>query len=76
MDTGLEKVSFHSNPKDVSAGEESAREATCVRQLLGAQGVSLRVCGPADPSQGPWEPGALRAALSLGGQATAGGALH
>ena len=29
-----------------------------------------------DPSQGPWEPGALRAALSLGGQATAGGALH
>ncbi len=60
----------------VSAGEESAREATCVRQLLGAQGVSLRVCGAADPSQGPWEPGALRAALSLGGQATAGGALH
>ena len=43
-----------------------------MRQLLGAQGVSLRVCGAADPSQGPWEPGALRAALSLGGQATAG----
>ena len=36
----------------------------------------LRVCGAADPSQGTWEPGALRAALSLGGQATAGGALH
>ena len=36
----------------------------------------IRVCGAADPSQGPWEPGALRAALSLGGQATAGGALH
>ena len=60
----------------VSAGEESAREATCVRQLLGAQGVSLRVCGAADPAQGPWEPGALSAGLSLGGQATAGGALH
>ena len=37
---------------------------------------AIRVCGAADPSQGPWEPGALRAALSLGGQATAGGALH
>ena len=60
----------------VSAGEESARQATCVRQLLGAQGVSLRVCGAADPSQGPWEPGALRAVLSHGGQTTAGGALH
>ena len=60
----------------VSAGEESAREATCVGQLLGAQGVSLRVCGAADPSQGPWEPGALRSALSLGGQATAERALH
>ena len=44
--------------------------------LLGAEGVSLLVCGAADPSQGPWEPGALREALSLGGQATAGGALH
>ena len=60
----------------VSAGEESSREATCVRQLLGAQGVSLRVCGAADPSQGPWVPGALRAALRLCLQATAGGALH
>ena len=40
------------------------------------QGVSLRVCGAADPSQGPSEPGALRAALSLGGQSNAGGALH
>ena len=55
----------------VSAGEESDREAMCVRQLLGAEGVSLRVCGAADPSQGPWEPGALRAALSLGGEAKA-----
>ena len=45
-------------------------EATCVMQLLGPQGVCLRVCGAAGPSQGPWEPGALRAALSLGGQAT------
>ena len=43
----------------------------CVRQLLGAQGVSLRVCGAADPSQGPWEPGALCAAMSLGGEANA-----
>ena len=43
----------------VSAGEESAREATCERQLLGAQGFSLRVCGAEDPSQGPWEPGGL-----------------
>ena len=33
---------------------------------MGAQGVSLGVCGAADPSQGPWEPGALREALSLG----------
>ena len=39
-----------------------------MKQLLGAQGVSLLVCGAADPSQGPWEPGALREALSLGGQ--------
>ena len=38
--------------------------------------ILVFVCGAADPSQGPWEPGALRAALSLGGQATAGGALH
>ena len=60
----------------VSAGEESAREPTCVRQLLGARRVSLWVCGAADTSQGPWETGTLRAALSLGGQATAGGALQ
>ena len=59
----------------VSAGEERAREPTCVRQLLGAHRVSHRVCGAADPSKGPLEPGALRAALSLGGQATAEGAL-
>ncbi|RAX29984.1 UNVERIFIED_CONTAM: hypothetical protein DQE83_27420, partial [Escherichia coli] len=63
-------------PAHVCAGEESAREPTSVMHLLGAQGVSLLVCGAADPSQGPWEPGALRGALSLGGQATAGGALH
>ena len=50
--------------------------ATCERQLLGSQGVSLRVCGAADPSQGPWEPDALSAALSQVGQATAGGALY
>ena len=37
----------------VSAGEESAWESTSERQLLGAQGVSLRVCGAADHSQGP-----------------------
>ena len=63
-------------PAHVCAGEESAREPTSVMHLLGAEGVSLRVCRAADPSQGPWEPGALREALSLGGQATAGGALQ
>ena len=47
-----------------------------VMHLLGAHGVSLQVCGAADPSQGPWEPGALREALSLGCQATAGGAMQ
>ena len=60
-------------PADVSAGEESARKPRSVMHLLGAHGVSLRVCGAAVPSQGPWEPGALRAVLSLGGQANAGG---
>ena len=59
----------------VSAREKSARETTSVIHCLGAHGLSLRVCGAEDPSQGPWEPGALRAALSLGGQATAGRAL-
>ena len=39
----------------------------------GSQPLGVRGC---NPSQGPWEPGALRAALSQGGQATAGGALH
>ena len=63
-------------PAHVSAGEESAREPTCVRQLLGAHGVRLEVCGAPEPRQGPKEPGAHRAALSLGGQATAGGDLH
>ena len=43
--------------------------------FLGTHRVSLRVCGFAKPSQGPMEPGAFREALSLGGQATAGGAL-
>ena len=47
-----------------------------MRQLLGARRVSIWVCGAADTSQGPWETGTLRAALSLGGQATAGGALQ
>ena len=36
--------------------------------FLGTQGISLRVCGAENPSQGTWEPGALRAALNLGGQ--------
>ena len=62
-------------PAHVSAGEESAREPTSVIQFLGTQGISLRVCGAENPSQGIWEPGALRAVLSLGGQATAEGAL-
>ena len=44
--------------------------------FLGTQGISLRVCGAENPSQGPWEPGALGAALILGGLETAGGALQ
>ena len=60
----------------VSAGEESAREPTSVIHFLGTHGISLRVCGAENPSQGPWEPGALRVALNPGGQATAGGALQ
>ena len=60
----------------VSAWEKSARETTSVIHSLGAQGISLQVCGAEDPGEEPWEPGTLRAALSLGGQATAGGALH
>ena len=59
----------------VSAGEESAREHTSLTHFLGTHGVTLWECGDAKPSQGPLEPGALRAALSLGGQATAEGAL-
>ena len=43
---------------------------------LGTQGISLHVCGAENPSQGPWEPGALGAALILGGLETAGGALQ
>ena len=63
-------------PAHVSAGEESAREPTSVIHFLGTQGISLRVCGAENPSQGPWEPGALGAALILGGLETAGGALQ
>ena len=63
------------SPEHVSAGEESAREPTSVIHFLGEHGISLPVCGAEDSSQGPWEPGALRAALSLGGKATAEGAL-
>ena len=59
----------------VSAGEESAREHMSLTHFLGTHRVSLWECGDAKPSQGPLEPGALRAALSLGGQATAEGAL-
>ena len=64
------------SPEHVSAGEESAREPTSVIHILGAHGISLQVCEAEDPSQGPWEPGALRAALSLGGHASAGGVLQ
>ena len=60
----------------VSAGEESAREHTSLTHFLGTHGVSLWECGDAKPSQGPLEPGARRAALNLGGQATAGGTLQ
>ena len=59
----------------VSAGEESAREPTSVTHSQGTHRDSLWLSGAADSSQGPWEPGVLRAALSLGGQATAEGAL-
>ena len=48
-------------------------------RMMGGQesgsGVSLWECGDAKPSQGPLEPGALRAELGLGGQGTAEGAL-
>ena len=63
-------------PAHISAGEESAREPTSVIHFLGAHEIILRVSGDEDPSQGPWEPGALLAALNLGVQATAGGALQ
>ena len=70
-------IIIHSmTPAHVSAGEESAREPTSVIHFLGTQGISLRVCGAENPSQGPWEPGALGAALILGGLETAGGALQ
>ena len=62
-------------PAHVSAGEESAREPPSLTHFLDTHGVSLWECGAAKPSQGHLEPGALRAALSLGGQATAEGAL-
>ena len=62
-------------PAHVSTGEESGGESTSVTHFLGTHGVSLWVFGAAKPSQGPLEPGALRVALSLGGQATAEGAL-
>ena len=62
-------------PAHVSTGEESGGEPTSVAHLLGTHGVSLWVFGAAKPSQGPLEPGALRVALSLGGQATAEEAL-
>ena len=60
----------------LAQGRAAMRQQLFPYTTLFRSGVSLRVCGAADPSQGPWEPGALRAALSLGGQATAGGALH
>ena len=49
---------------------------TSVIHFLGAHEIILRVSGDEDPSQGPWEPGALLVALNLGVQATAGGALQ
>ena len=62
-------------PAHVSAGEESAREPTSVIYSLGTHGDSLWFSGAEDACQGPWEPRALRAALSLGSQATAEGYL-
>ena len=75
---GQEPRHAGSGPKHlhVSAGEESAREPTSVIHFMGAHAISPRLSGAEDPSQGPWEPGALRVALNLGGQATAGGALQ
>ena len=60
------------------SGKDQRRclEPTSVIHFLGTQGISLRVCGAENPSQGPWEPGALGAALILGGLETAGGALQ
>ena len=46
-------------------------EPTSVTHFLGTHGVSLWECEDAKPSQGPLEPGALRAKLCLGGQGTA-----
>ena len=66
-------------PQGTGAGRvlcSTVTRSQLVAFILGAVSCFVLYCGAADPSQGPWEPGALRAALSLGGQATAGGALH
>ena len=67
------------DPVDCSPAGSSVHgilQATSVIHFLGTQGISLRVCGAENLSQGPWEPGALGAALILGGLETAGGALQ
>ena len=54
----------------VSALEESSREPKSARHFLGPH-EEHSGCGAASPTQGPWEPDSLHAALRLGGQATA-----
>ena len=62
-------------PAYVSAGEESARAPTSLTHFLGTHGVSLWGVWGCKTQPGNLEPGALRAALRLGGQETAEGAL-
>ena len=61
-------------PTHVSAGEKSAREPTSLRHLLGTHGLSLWAWA-ASHTQGPREPSALSAALSLCSQAPPGEAI-
>ena len=61
-----------------SAGKESTCNAGDLGSIPGLGRSPGEGNGPGaeNPSQGTWEPGALRVALNLGGQATAGGALQ
>ena len=66
---------YKSQPEDKITYWEDIREPTSVIYSLGTHGDSLWFSGAEDACQGPWEPRALRAALSLGSQATAEGYL-